>query len=85
MSDEPSDQQKIEHFLNSVGQSLDQILNGTEVVQDTSKRRNGFALLIFPFTGNDGRCNYIGNGVARDEVITVLRAQAERLERKESE
>lgn len=41
-------------------------------------RKTGFILLVFPFGGGDGRCNYISNGADRGEVERLLREQADR-------
>ena len=71
---------KFEDLMNSVAFALDQILNGNDVMQNPSKRRNGFVLLVFPFGEKQGRCNYISNGADRDDIIKLFREQIKRFE-----
>ncbi|MER8619206.1 hypothetical protein NKG99_20605 [Mesorhizobium sp. M1409] len=44
-------------------------------------RTVGFVLLVFPFKGHEGRCNYISNGARRDEIVTLMKEQAAHFER----
>lgn len=71
---------KFEDVMNSVAFALDQILNGKDVMEDPSKRVNGFVLLVFPFGEKRGRCNYISNGANREEIIKLFKEQARRFE-----
>ena len=71
-------------FLDALARSLDQILNGKEVLEDKSKRKNGFILLIFPYGQNDGRANYVSNGARREDIIKMFEVQIQRF-REEAE
>ena len=73
LGDEPI-QNDFVSFMNTLAQTLDEILNGEE-----RPKRNGFILMIFPFEGREGRCNYISNA-KRAEVITLLKQQITRFE-----
>jgi hypothetical protein len=67
-------------LLNSLAAGIDSILNGQGVLEDKSKRKNGFVLLVFPFEGFDGRCNYISNGANRNDIVTLMKEQIKRFE-----
>jgi len=62
--------------MNALARGLDKALNGDAKGND---RQNGFVLLVFPFEGRDGRCNYISNG-ARHDIVTLMREQIARFE-----
>jgi len=64
--------------MNSLAFALDQILNGQEAIHDKSKRKNGFVLMVFPFSDNSGRCNYISNGANREDIANLFEEQAKR-------
>jgi hypothetical protein len=61
---------EFEKILCQVGGILDAMFNGPP--QGPQKRGIGFALLVFPFGGEVGRCNYISNA-NRADVIRMLR------------
>ena len=42
--------------------------------------RPALSLLVFPFGDGPGRCNYISNGVNRDDVVTLMKEQIKRFE-----
>ena len=63
--------------MNALAHGIDDILNGEGTPK--TKRRNGFMLMVFPFDGFDGRCNYISNADRRD-VIVLLKEQLARFE-----
>lgn len=63
--------------MRLIAMTLDHAFNG-ELVGPA--RHTGFVLLSFLFGSNDGRCNYVSNGVDRKAAITLLRAQADRFE-----
>ncbi len=56
--------------MNDLAHAIDTIFNG----KDTKKKETGFILMVFPFTGHEGRCNYISNA-QREDVITLLKEQ----------
>lgn len=61
-------------MMNALARGVDEILNG-----DERPKKNGFIILIFPFEGHDGRCNYISNAERKD-VVTMLKEQIARFE-----
>ena len=56
---------------------LDDHFNGP---RKGAEREVGFVLLVFPFGGNEGRCNYISNGARRDDIVKMMREQIARFE-----
>lgn len=64
--------------MNQVARLLDEVFNGRDVLID--QRSTGFVLLVFPFGEKEGRCNYISNGADRNDIIKLLREQADRFE-----
>lgn len=63
--------------MNAIAQVLDETFNGTARGQD---RKTGFVLLVFPFAGHEGRCNYISNGADRRDIVTMFKEQIKRFE-----
>jgi len=55
--------------MNNIAHLLDRVLNGDLTGE---KRVTGFVLLVFPFEGHGGRCNYISNAT-RADVVTMLK------------
>ena len=70
-------EQRYAKTMNALAHGVDEILNGEK---RGDKRKNGFVLLVFPFEGHQGRCNYISNA-QRDDVIVLLKEQLRRLRR----
>jgi hypothetical protein len=73
--------QNLREFLNSIAYALDEILNGKGVVQNKEMRKNGFVLLTFPYNDNSGRCNYISNGAAREDIVRMFKMQIDIFEK----
>lgn len=63
--------------MNAIARVLDQTLNGD---LKGPKRHTGFVLLVFPFGKSEGRCNYISNGAGRQDIVKLLREQANRFD-----
>lgn len=61
----------------AVAHALDLEFNGRAGGPD---RATGFVLLVFPYGEGKGRCNYISNGASREDMIKLLREQANRFE-----
>lgn len=70
---------KLHSLMNDLAVRLDQLLNGPAKGKNRKNRKNGFVLLVFPFEGNEGRCNYISNADRRDIVI-MMKEQIKRFE-----
>lgn len=64
-------------LMNDVARVLDLAFNGEAKGAD---RQTGFVLLVFPFHSHEGRCNYMSNGAARADIVTLFREQIKRLE-----
>jgi hypothetical protein len=63
--------------MNGVARGLDEVFNGK---LRGDKRKVGFVLLVFPFGDDTGRCNYISNGAARADIVTMMKEQIKRFE-----
>jgi len=69
---------KYADMMREVALVLDRIFN---VGLRGLSRKTGFVLLVFPFgDAKDGRCNYISNGADRQDIIKLLREQANRFD-----
>lgn len=76
LGDAPIEPKFIE-MMNALARGIDEILNGHARGAD---RKNGFVLLVFPFEGHEGRCNYISNGADRRDIVTLFKEQIKRFE-----
>ncbi len=76
LGDAPIEEKHLE-VMNTVASGLDKIFNGEAKGAD---RKTGFILLVFPFSDNEGRCNYISNGADRRDVVTLMKEQIARFE-----
>jgi hypothetical protein len=63
--------------MQVIAQTLDEFFNGELHGQD---RPTGFVLMVFPFAGFDGRCNYISNGADRRDIVTLMKEMIARFE-----
>jgi hypothetical protein len=63
--------------MNTIARGLDRALNGDARGKD---RKVGFVLLVFPYEGHEGRCNYISNGADRRDIVTLMKEQIKRFE-----
>jgi hypothetical protein len=73
IGDAPIDPQYAE-TMNALALGIDKILNGK-----VGNKTNGFVLLVFPFEGHEGRCNYISNAERKD-IVVLLKEQLARFE-----
>lgn len=64
-------------LMNALAKGIDDVLNGPAPPGEA--RRTGFILMVFPFDGHAGRCNYVANA-RRDDVVVLLREQLARFE-----
>lgn len=58
-------------------QALDELFNGKV---GGPGRRVGFVLMVFPFDGFEGRCNYMSNGADRRDIVTLMKEMIARFE-----
>ncbi len=68
---------KYKDQMIAIAQSLDEVFNGGLKYPE---KQTGFVLLIFPFYGHEGRCNYISNGADRRDIIVLMKEQIKRFE-----
>jgi len=76
LGDAPIEPEYVE-AMQHIAYQLDRVFNGEKRGDD---RGTGFVLLVFPFHSDDGRCNYISNGAARDDIVRLFREQIRRFE-----
>lgn len=64
--------------MKAIARALDETFNGK---LKGSARGTGFVLLVFPF-GEDpkGRCNFISNGAAREDIVCLFKEMIARFE-----
>ncbi len=62
--------------MQAIAEVLDDTFNGNLRGKD---RKVGFVLLVFPFTGHEGRANYISNAERKD-IVVLLKEQIARFE-----
>lgn len=75
LGDAPIDP-KVARMMNTIAGVLDETFNGEA---KGAARNTGFVLMVFPFEGHEGRCNYISNA-KRADVVTMLKEQLKRFE-----
>jgi hypothetical protein len=70
---------RVHSTMNVLARMVDEFLNG-DPDRDfkIDDRKNGFVLLVFPFEGHEGRCNYISNA-NRADIVVMLKEQLARL------
>jgi hypothetical protein len=67
---------RLQELMNALARGLDEALNGAG---PRKTHKNGFVLLVFPFEGHEGRCNYISNA-NRQDIVTLMKEQIKRFE-----
>lgn len=63
--------------MNALAHGIDEIFNGDLRGDD---RQTGFVLLVFPFGEKQGRCNFISNGAAREDIVCLFKEMIARFE-----
>jgi len=64
--------------MNQIARVLDATLNGRITGE---ARKTGFVLLVFPFgETEEGRCNFISNGVDRKDIVRLFKEMITRFE-----
>jgi hypothetical protein len=64
-------------MMTAMATALNEMFNGKAKGKE---RKTGFVLMVFPFEGFDGRCNYISNGADRRDVVTLMKEMIARFE-----
>lgn len=44
-----------------------------EELDPTVKRKVGVVMLVFPYEGHEGRCNFISNGANRKDLVVLFK------------
>lgn len=76
LGDAPIEPEYVEK-MQAIARTLDEAFNG---LKRGNERSVGFVLLVFPYEGHAGRCNYISNGANRKDVVTLFKEQIKRFE-----
>lgn len=76
LGDAPIEEHHHELMVGIV-KTLDELFNGKA---GGPGRKTGFVLMVFPFDGFDGRCNYASNGPDRRDIVTLMREMIARFE-----
>lgn len=78
LGDKPIEE-KYTETMRAIAAAVDSIFNG-----ELCERTTGFVLMVFPFNGHEGRCNYISNA-QREDVKKLLKEQLARFENREEQ
>jgi hypothetical protein len=76
LGDQPIEAAYLE-TMNEIARALDIFLNGEA---KGPARKTGFVLMVFPYNGHDGRCNFISNGANRKDVVALMKEMIARFE-----
>jgi len=63
--------------MTAVVRAIDEVFNGQI---GGPGRKVGFVLMVFPFEGFDGRCNFASNGADRRDVVVLMKEMIARFE-----
>ena len=71
LSDHQQIEPKYHEVMQIMGRLIDELLNGENCPK--GQKKNGFALLVFPFgqPNNEHRCNYMSNADREDMLATM--------------
>jgi hypothetical protein len=81
LGDEPIDA-NVRDDMQGLAMALDAVFNGEKQGRD---RTVGFVLMVFPYNGHEGRCNYISNGADRKDIAALMTEQIVRFREREVE
>jgi hypothetical protein len=70
-------QDEMYEIMNGLAHGLDEIFNGKDA--KPQDKTVGWVLMVFPFEGNEGRCNYIANA-RREDIVVLMKHQIARFE-----
>jgi len=59
-----------------VMRAIDEVFNGD---LKAPHKTTGIVMLVFPF-GEGGRCNFMSNGVSREDIVTLMKEMIARFE-----
>ncbi|MYE06891.1 MAG: hypothetical protein F4Y04_06690 [Chloroflexi bacterium] len=64
-------------MMKGVGEAFDSVFNPD---YPDKPRKLGFVLLTFPYGSTDGRCNFLSNGAAREDIVVLFKEMIRRFE-----
>jgi hypothetical protein len=64
--------------MGAIMQALDEFVNGPK--GPNYVKRNGIVVMLFPYEGFDGRCNYMSNGADRKDIVVLMKEMIRRFE-----
>jgi hypothetical protein len=70
-------QEKYKEQMIAIITTVNKFFNGDAPV---GKRKIAVVLMTFPFGDGPGRCNYMSNGVSREDMVVLFKEQAARFE-----
>jgi hypothetical protein len=65
-------------MMSALMRTIDEFINGPKGPDYI--KRNGIVIMMFPFEGFDGRCNYMSNGASRQDIVILMREMIARFE-----
>jgi hypothetical protein len=63
--------------MKAIITTVDEFVNDNKRGKD---REIGIVVLMFPFGDGPGRCNFMSNGVAREDVVALMKEMIARFE-----
>ena len=63
--------------MTGIVKALDEVFNGSKRGPDKTV---GFVLMLFNIGDGPGRCNYMSNGVNRQDIVTLMKEMIARFE-----
>ena len=70
-------EETVHEQMVAVVHAIDEVFNGQI---GGPGRKIGFVLMVFPFDGFDGRCNYASNGADRRDIVVLMKEMIARFE-----
>lgn len=64
-------------MMTGVARAFDEVFNPG---YPDKPRTLGFVLLTFPYGNIDGRCNFLSNGAAREDIVVLMKEMIRRFE-----
>lgn len=72
-------EEKYREQMAELARTIDAYFNGPQLPGLPAGKQTGFVLLVFPFEGHEGRCNYMSNAM-REDIVVLLKEQLRRFE-----
>jgi hypothetical protein len=78
LGDAPIESDQMHAQMAAIMRMMDEFLNGPKGPDYV--KRIGVVIMMFPFEGFDGRCNYMSNGADRRDIVTLMKEMIARFE-----